>query len=52
MSAAALQPEPHRSSLAARVLHTPLTELLCGHVAPAFDALQMVAAAGLPPTLT
>ncbi len=51
MSATALQPEPHRSSLAARVLRTPLTELLRGHLAPALDAERTVAAAGLPASL-
>ena len=51
MSATTLQPKPRRSSLALRALHTPLTELVRGRLAPALSTEHIIAAAGLPPPL-
>ena len=51
MSTAALQPGSDGRSLTWRVFHTPLAELLHGHVGPATDADRVIAAANLPAAL-
>lgn len=51
MSTAALQPGSEGRSLARRLFHTPLAELLRGHVGPVTAADRVVAAANLPAAL-
>ncbi len=51
MSGTAPLPQPPTTSLAWRVLRTPVSDLVCGRIEPLVDAERVIAAAALPAAL-